>query len=62
MDYSINKENPFDKVNPIKKDISNNDISNNDIYHRFKILIETIQDKDTLIEIQKIIDLKIKSM
>lgn len=57
MDYSINKENPFDKVNPIKKDISNNDI-----YHRFKILIETIQDKDTLIELQKIIDLKIKSM
>ena len=57
MDNSINKENPFDKINPIKKDISNNDI-----YHKFKIIIETIQDKDTLIEIQKIIDLKIKSM
>ena len=63
MDISINKDNPFDKVNPILLNKEkNNDYINDDIYQKFKKMIENINDKKTLIDIQKMIEIKIKSM
>lgn len=63
MDISINKDNPFDKVDPIllNKEITK-DKNYDDNYIKFKIMIENINDKSILIDIQKMIDLKIKSM
>jgi len=63
MDISINKDNPFDKVDPIllNKEITK-DKNYDDNYIKFKIIIENINDKNILIEIKKMIDLKIKSM
>lgn len=63
MDISINKENPFDKVNPVLLNKEKKyDYINDDDYKKFKITIENIKDKRILIDIQKMIDLKIKSM
>ena len=59
MDISINKDNPFDKVNPI---LLNKEKNHDDIYQKFKKMIENINDKKKLIDIQKIIEIKIKSM
>tara|TARA_B100000941_G_C28144389_1_gene369358 strand:+ start:382 stop:561 length:180 start_codon:yes stop_codon:yes gene_type:complete len=59
MDISINKDNPFDKVNPI---LLNKGKNHDDIYQKFKKMIENINDKKTLIDIQKMIEIKIKSM
>ena len=63
MDISISKDNPFDKVDPIllNKEITK-DKNYDDNYKKFKIMIENIKDKSILIDIQKMIDLKIKSM
>ena len=62
MDISINKDNPFDKVDPIILNKEKNYNYINDDYKKFKTMIENIKDKRILIDIQKIINLKIKSM